>query len=284
MLSYRHGFHAGNHADVLKHSMLVYLLGYLSRKTTPWWFIDTHAGAAQYDLESEWARKHAEHEGGIAKLWSRRDLPPALAEYVAQVRRANDADVLRRYPGSPQLALQCARVDDRLRLFELHGSESEVLQRHFAAAKARVQVRAEDGFVGLASVLPPAPRRGLVLIDPSYEERTDYTRVVATLEDAVRRFATGIYMAWFPRIQRREARELPAALERLARAANVDWLHTTLTVRSPSADGFGMHGSGVFVLNPPYTMPEMLKRVLPYLREMLGQDASAATTLDHRIG
>lgn len=284
MLSYRHGFHAGNHADVLKHTLLVFLLGYLSRKDKLWWFVDPQAGAAHYDLESEWARKHAEHETGIARLWTRTDLPPALAEYVAQVRRVNKTDALRFYPGSPQLALQCARADDRLRLFELHPTESEVLRQHFASAKARVQVKAEDGFTGLASVLPPPPRRGLVLIDPSYEERTDYTRVVAALKDAVKRFATGSYMVWYPQIQRREARELPASLERLARAANVDWLNATLSVRSPSADGFGMHGSGVFVLNPPYTLPAMLKAVLPYLKKILGQDSGATTALDYRIG
>jgi len=284
MLSYRHGFHAGNHADVLKHTMLVFLIGYLSRKDKPWWFIDTHAGGAQYDLESEWARKNAEHESGIARLWRRTDLPPALDDYVAHVRRVNDAGMLRCYPGSPQLALQCARADDRLRLFELHGNEGETLQRHFAPAKARVQVRNEDGFAGLAAMLPPAPRRGLVLIDPSYEERDDYTRVIAALKDALKRFATGTYMVWYPQLQRRESRELPAALERITHAMGIDWLNASLAVRTPSTDGFGMHGSGVFVLNPPYTLPGMLKTVLPYLQTVLGQDAGATTTLEHRIG
>lgn len=284
MLSYRHGFHAGNHADVLKHTVLVFLLGYLSGKDKPWWFVDTHAGAALYDLASEWARKHAEQETGIARLWNRLDLPAALAQYVAHVRRVNANGALRFYPGSPQLALQCARDADRLRLFELHPTESEVLQSHFASAKARVQVKAEDGYAGLASVLPPAPRRGLVLIDPSYEVRTDYARVVSALKDGLKRFATGTYMVWYPQLQRREARDFPASLERLARAANADWLNAALTVCSPAADGFGMHGSGVFVLNPPFTLPGMLNAVLPYLQRILGQDAGAATTLEHRIG
>lgn len=284
MLSYRHGFHAGNHADVLKHTVLVFLLGYLSRKDKPWWYVDTHAGAAQYDLESDWARKNAEHQTGIARLWQRTDLPPALADYVAHVRRVNETGTLRFYPGSPQLALQCARTDDRLRLFELHGNESEALRQHFAATKARVQMKAEDGFAGLASMLPPPTRRGLVLIDPSYEERTDYTRVTSALKDGLKRFATGMYMVWYPQLQRREARDFPAALERMARAVDVDWLNATLSVRTLSADGFGMHGSGVFVLNPPYTLPGMLKSVLPYLRKVLGQDTGAATALEHRIG
>lgn len=283
MLSYRHGFHAGNHADVLKHSVLVFLLDHLSRKDKPWWFVDTHAGAAQYDLTSEWAREHAEHETGIARLWGRSDLPPALAQYVAHVRRVNDQGALRFYPGSPQLALQCARKNDRLRLFELHTTESEVLQQHFAAAKPRVQVRVQDGFAGLASVLPPAPRRGLVLIDPSYEERADYARVTSALEDGMKRFSTGTYMVWYPQLQRRESRDLPASLERMARAANADWLNAALTVHSPSADGFGLHGSGVFVINPPWTLPAMLASVLPCLRQLLGQDAAAAVQETHRI-
>jgi 23S rRNA (adenine2030-N6)-methyltransferase len=285
MLSYRHGFHAGNHADVLKHTVLVYLLGYLSRKDKPWCYVDTHAGAAGYDLRSEWARKHAEHETGIARLWGRSDLPAALADYVGQVRRFNAAaPELRFYPGSPQLAYQCARPDDRLRLFELHGNESEALQAHFAAAGPRVRVQAADGYAGLAAVLPPPSRRGLVLIDPSYEQHGDYTRVVTVLKEASKRFATGVYLVWYPQLQRREARDFPAALERMARAANIDWLNAGLSVRAPSADGFGMHGSGVFVLNPPWTLPAMLASVLPCLKTLLGQDGAAATTLEHRIG
>jgi 23S rRNA (adenine2030-N6)-methyltransferase len=284
MLSYRHGFHAGNHADVLKHAALVFLLDYLSRKDKPWWFVDTHAGAAQYDLHSEWAQKNGEHDNGITRLWREPDLPPALAGYVAHVRRLNPDGQLRIYPGSPQLARQCARADDRLRLFELHGTESAVLQRHFAADKAHVQVKPGDGYSGLASVLPPPPRRGLVLIDPSYEERTDYTRVAAAFKESLKRFASGIYMVWYPRIQRREAHELPAALERLAGAAQADWLNASLDVTTPSADGFGMHGSGIFVFNPPYTMPAMLNSALPYLQKRLGLDAGASTALRHKIG
>lgn len=284
MLSYRHGFHAGNHADVLKHTLLVFLLDYLSRKDKPWWFIDTHAGAAHYDLTSDWARKHAEHQSGIGRLWERQNLPTPLAAYVAHVRRANDTGTLRFYPGSPQLALQCARADDRLRLFELHSTESEVLQAHFARARRQVQVKSQDGFAGLASVLPPPTRRGLVLIDPSYETPTDYTRVVSALKDGLQRFATGIYLVWYPQLQRHEARELPAKLQRMAAATGVDWLDATLSVRSPAADGYGMHGSGVFVLNPPYTLPESLKAALPYLQNVLGQDTGASHALKWQIG
>lgn len=284
MLSYRHGYHAGNHADVLKHATLVFLLDYLSRKDKPWWYVDTHAGGACYDLASERARRNAEFETGIARLWTRADLPPALADYVAHVRRLNPDGTLRFYPGSPQLALQCARASDRLRLFELHGAESETLQQHFAAVKRQVQVTAGDGFEGLARVLPPPPRRALVLIDPSYEVRTDYARVAAALKDALKRFATGTYMVWYPLIQKREAREFPASLQRLARAAGVDWLDAALTVRQALPEGLGMHGSGLFVVNPPWTLPQMLGGVLPCLKQALAQDEHASSALEHRIG
>ena len=280
MLSYRHAFHAGNHADVLKHAVLVFLLRYLGQKDKPYWFIDTHAGAADYDLGSEWAQKNAEHAQGIARLWGRQDLPEGLAEYLAEVGRCNPDGVLRRYPGSPQLALQLTRADDRLRLFELHSTESRVLREYFAEAGSRVLVKAGDGFEGLASVLPPPPRRALVLIDPSYEDKGDYARVRSALEDAQARFATGVYMVWYPLVQRREAHELPAALKRVARG---DWLHASLTVRAPADSGHGLHGSGLFILNPPWTLPGMLEACLPALVLALGLDARAAFGLEHRI-
>jgi 23S rRNA (adenine2030-N6)-methyltransferase len=283
MLSYRHGFHAGNHADVLKHAVLVFLLDHLSRKEKPWLFVDTHAGAALYDLDSAWARKNAEHESGIARLWQRADLPPLLAAYAAHVRRLNADDALRSYPGSPQLALQCARSGDRLRLFELHPTESQVLRSHYSGAGSRVLVEAKDGYAGLASVLPPPTRRGLVLIDPSYEQKSDYVQVVATVKDALKRFATGIYMVWHPLLQRPEARGLGPALERMATAAGVDWLAATLTVMAPAADGIGMHGSGIFVVNPPWTLPDALKAALPCLEATLRRDDGAGSTLDWRI-
>jgi 23S rRNA (adenine2030-N6)-methyltransferase len=283
MLSYRHAFHAGNHADVFKHIVLGFLLAHLCRKDKPWWFVDTHAGAAQYALDGEWARKNAEHESGVARLWGRTDVPAAVADYLAHVRTVNGEGALRTYPGSPRLALQCARPDDRLRLFELHSTERRLLQAHFATCGSRVLVMAGDGFAGLASMLPPPTRRALALIDPSYEDKADYARVCRALADALRRFATGVYLVWYPQLQRRESHEMPAALQRVARAAGTDWLHATLTVRSPAAEGIGMHGSGLFVLNPPWTLPAMLESVQPFLRDALGQNAGAATQLEHRI-
>ena len=277
MLSYRHGFHAGNHADVLKHTVLVQLLRYLRQKEKPLWFVDTHAGAAAYALDGDYAAKNAEYESGITRLWTRDDLPQALVEYVAEVRALNPDGVLRRYPGSPQLALQLLRAQDRLRLFELHSTESQLLQQYFRGDAPRVMVQAADGFAGLQAVLPPPSRRALVLIDPSYEDKRDYRHVLSALRDAQKRFRAGVYAVWYPQVQRRESRQLPEQLKQLQEK---DWLHVTLTVRKPAGDGFGLHGSGMFILNPPWLLPEALESAMPYLAKTLAQDTGAGFGLE----
>ena len=279
MLSYRHGFHAGNHADVFKHFVLSRLLLHLTRKDKPLWVIDTHAGAGAYSLEQGFAAQNAEFEKGIGRLWSRNDLPGPLAEYVEQVRALNADGVLRFYPGSPQLALQMTREQDRLRLFELHTNESKALQDYFRGAGRRVSVVADDGFAGLKSVLPPPSRRGLVLIDPSYEVKSDYRDVVIAMRDALQRFATGTYAIWFPHLQRRESENLPEQLRRLAMG---DWLHVSLDVSAPATDGFGLHGSGVFIFNPPWNLETELRATMPALVDVLGQDEQAAFSLQFR--
>jgi 23S rRNA (adenine2030-N6)-methyltransferase len=279
MLSYRHGFHAGNHADVLKHVVLVQLLEALTRKDKPLWVVDTHAGAGIYSLESGYATKNAEHQSGIARLWARSNLPHPLATYVDLVRAANPDGTLRIYPGSPQLALQILREQDRLRLFERHTNECKALQANMASAGRRVAIVAGDGFAALKSVLPPPSRRALVLIDPAYEELADYRVVPATVRDALQRFATGIYAVWYPQLSRREAEALPGALRRLAQG---DWLDVALSVRAPAVDRIGLHGSGVFVFNPPWQLEARLGEAMPVLVEALGQDAAAAFRLEFR--
>ena len=281
MLSYRHAFHAGNHADVLKHCILVQLLRHLNQKDKPYWVVDTHAGAGSYRLDSEQAAKNREYEEGIARLWTREDLPPALADYVAAVRAINGGGKLRVYPGSPRLAMQLMRPQDRLRLFELHSSDAVLLQRDFARAFAdegnRFAIAEADGFASLKSVLPPPPRRGLVLIDPAYEDKRDYHRVIAALKEGLARFATGIYALWYPQLQRGELHPL---LEKLKKLPADAWLHASLTVRRPADDGFGMHGSGMFIVNPPWQLRETLETTLPYLVQALGQDDGAGFALE----
>lgn len=277
MLSYRHGFHAGNHADVIKHVLLVQLARYLGQKDKPFWFIDTHAGAGRYALDSAQASKLAEHREGIGRLWQRRDLPAAVAEYVELVRRFNPDGRLQTYPGSPALALATMRADDRLRLYELHSRDVLRLRENFAAHAKQVIVEAVDGFSALKALLPPPPRRALVLIDPAYEEKHDYQRVIHALRDCLQRFPGGTYLLWYPQLTRLEAHDLPPRLKRLP-ASN--WLHVALRVRTPDVDGFGMHGSGLFVINPPWTLQGTLQELMPWLVAVLGSDEGAGFTLE----
>ncbi|MBP7611439.1 MAG: 23S rRNA (adenine(2030)-N(6))-methyltransferase RlmJ [Steroidobacteraceae bacterium] len=277
MLSYRHGFHAGNHADVLKHTALVALLRILARKDKPLLVVDTHAGAGMYSLEQGFAVRNAEFRGGIGALWERSDLPEPVADYLDQVRAVNPDGVLRQYPGSPRIALGVLRPQDRLRLFELHSTEGAILARQFAQEGRRVTVTAGDGFAGLKAVLPPPSRRGLVLIDPSYELATDYRAVVTALRDGIERFATGTYVVWYPLLQRRESVELP---EKLRRAVDADWLDIALQVKAPSPDGLGLHGSGLFIVNPPWKYSEQMRGTLPWLARALAQDGAAGFRID----
>ena len=279
MLSYRHGFHAGNHADVLKHIALVALLRNLTRKDKPIMMVDTHAGAGMYSLEQGFAVKNAEFRDGIAALWERNDLPEPVVDSLGLVRAVNADGVLRHYPGSPRIALGVLRPQDRLRLFELHGTERQILAEQFADDGRRVTVNAGDGFAGLKAALPPPSRRGLVLIDPSYELVSDYRAVVAALRDGLQRFATGTYVVWYPLLQRREAIELP---ERLRRAAGTDWLDIALQVKAPSPEGRGLHGSGMFVVNPPWKFSEQMRGIMPWLTRVLAQDAGASFRIDGR--
>ncbi len=281
MLSYRHAFHAGNHADVLKHFIEVQLLRYLAQKDKPFWYIDTHAGAGCYALDSGYATQNAEYESGIARLWERDDLPAPLAEYVALVKRINPDGQMKLYPGSPLVGLEFLREQDRMRLFELHPSDSEILQQNFAknivGHGTQVLMQTADGFAALKALLPPPPRRALVLIDPPYEDKQDYQRVLSALRDGLKRFSTGVYAVWYPQLQRAEARQLPEQLKQLPVKS---WLHVALSVQAPSEDGFGMHGSGVFILNPPWLLHGVLQEVMPYMVKVLGQNGEGSFVLE----
>ncbi|MBK8116125.1 MAG: 23S rRNA (adenine(2030)-N(6))-methyltransferase RlmJ [Candidatus Accumulibacter sp.] len=280
MLSYRHAFHAGNHADVLKHLVLVQLTRYLCQKEQAFWYLDTHAGAGSYALDSAAAAKLGEFRDGVGRLWGRKDLPAALADYMALVRKVNPDGSLKVYPGSPMLALAIMRAQDRLRLFELHSREVIRLRENFQAFGKQAIVHDSDGFASLKALLPPPPRRAVVLIDPPYEERRDYDRVVNSLRECLTRFPTGTYMLWYPQLTKLEAHDLPQRLQRLS-ASN--WLQVTLRVRTPASDGFGMHGSGLYILNPPWTLQSTLQEVMPYLVGVLGQDAGAGFTLAGQV-
>jgi len=274
---------------VLKHMVLVQLLAYLNQKDAAYMVIDTHAGAGVYQLDSEYASKSGEFENGIARLWERDDAPGIVSDYLEVIRAMNPSGRLRHYPGSPFIAERVMREQDRLRLFELHSSDIRLLEdnvrkleahqaangiRHSARGK-RVMIQRADGFAGLKALLPPPSRRGLVLIDPPYEDKDDYRKVKAAIEDAQRRFATGTYAIWYPVLGRLESQQLP---ERLKRIAVADWLHVTLSIGAP-AEGRGLVGSGMFIINPPWTLEATLKDTMPWLTDVLARDGSARFTL-----
>ncbi len=267
MLSYRHSFHAGNFADVLKHIILIQNLEYLTKKDQPLCCIDTHAGPGKYDLNGDYALKNREFDNGIGKLWQRTDLPDCVARYVSLVKRFNGADTLTRYPGSPLITKQLLRDKDRLCLFELHTTEIKLLTLE-AKKDRRISVIHADGLTGCVNLLPPFERRGLVLIDPSYEIKSDYQQVVASLIAMHKRFATGTYALWYPVIDRSRNQKLELAIKN-AGIKNIQLFE--LGLRADSNE-HGMTATGMIVINPPWTLAAEMNRVLPWLAEVLGHN------------
>lgn len=277
MLSYRHAFHAGNHADVLKHWIYCLVLAYYREKDKPFWVIDTHAGAGMYALDSANANKTAEYRDGILRLHTQK-APTVFASYLQAVQQAQ-AGQSDCYPGSPCLASPFLSAADKLRLFELHPADAALLQQQFTAHKRQVSVLQKDGFEGIKACLPPPTKRGVVLIDPPYEVKDDYSRVVHCLKDSLKRFATGTYLVWYPRLQRPEPQQMVEQL----RALGTDYLHVTLDVKAPSADGFGMHGSGMWVINPPWTLQAAVAPTLDWLADTLAQDQGAQARCEGQL-
>lgn len=269
MLSYLHGFHAGNFADLHKHAILVALLEALNRKAKPWSYLETHSGRALYDLNDAQAQKTGEYQQGIGRLWAQ---PQAevLEPYLQQVRRVNQG-TLSHYPGSPTIAAGMARAEDRLRLMELHSTEVEALRQQFRQDE-RVAVHHRDGYEGVNALLPPTPKRGLVLIDPAYEVKTEYAQVVRFLNKACRRWPNGIYAVWYPLLAANRWQEMVQAV---AEAALGPLLRSELRVADENSGG--MYGSGMLVLNPPWQLDRQLESLLPALAQGLGLSAGAAT-------
>lgn len=278
MLSYRHAFHAGNHADVLKHYVLFEILSYYGQKDKPYWYIDTHAGAGQYDLKGPQAAQNAEYLEGVGRLWEQSQLPPALVAFLGALRAFNSGPDLRIYPGSPLLAGSLVRDEDRMLLYEMHPADLRALQAGVKAAGRQVKVRGEDGFAGLVGILPPPTRRAVILIDPPYEVKADYRRVEEVLSAALKRFPQGTYVLWYPLLRRNEVQVMRERFRRLGAPA---WLQVELQVRQPT--GSGMYGSGVYVINPPWTLPQQLESILPTLRDRLAVDAGARFSLESHI-
>ncbi len=275
MFSYRHAFHAGNHADVLKHITLLATLRHLQQKEAGLTLIDTHAGAGLYRLDGDYAQKGAEAEEGLFKLLEavaeREDLPEPVQDYLEQVAHFNPNGEARVYPGSPFLMAQRLRHEarDRLKLFELHPTDIQALAGNVGQLELgrTVQVSREDGFEALRKLLPPpasasGSKRAMVLIDPSYEIKSDYAKVANVIQDSLKRFPTGTYLVWYPIIPRPEAHELPRRLKTLANQAGRSWLNATLAIGKGAEGDTGLSASGMFVINPPYTLAEQLRAAL----------------------
>ena len=281
MLAYRHAFHAGNHADVLKHLVLMLVLQHMNAKDKGWRYVDTHAGAGGYSLEGDYAKKRGEAEDGIVRVLARDDQPPPVAELVALLRAFNDGkQAIKQYPGSPAIAQMLMRQQDQLRLSELHPTDHKILASYLGDVPG-VEVKMVDGFGSLKTHLPPPTRRGVVLIDPSYEIKTDYTRVLAALRETLERFADAVVLVWLPQVQLVQSAQLPQRLKAAVDAGGKKgWLHARLTLAQADARGFGMMGSSMFVANPPHTLFEQLQPVMPWLAQVMAQMEGASSALD----
>jgi len=280
MLSYRHAFHAGNHADILKHYTFSLILDYFNQKDKSYHVIDTHAGAGMYAIKSDFSQKNMEFETGVSRLLKAPHLPESLAQFVTMVQSFNPTTTFNFYPGSPKIAEYFLRADDKLYLFELHPNEYNILFNNFNdKKKTHTQILLQDGFQRLKACLPPSTKRGIVIIDPPYEQKQDYQQVVATIQDSLKRFSSGCYIIWYPLLARDEPAQMVEALRGLG-AQN--WLNVSMQVTNQSAD-IGMYGSGLYIINPPWTLPKTLQESLPILTNLLAKDENASYQLIFEI-
>lgn len=287
-MNYRHSYHAGNFADVLKHAVLAAVLDYLKRKDPGFRIIDTHAGIGIYDLSSVEAQKTGEWRDGVGRVMDA-DLSEPLAAFLSPwleaVRALNpqvEAETetaLQLYPGSPKLARMLMRKQDRLSAIELHPADAEILKSAFEG-DYQVRVTELDGWLALGAHLPPKERRGLVLIDPPFEQKGEFDRMVDGLARATRRFATGTYMLWHPIKADSPLEAFDAKLTALGRPR-------TLTVRLLIRDNKtapGLNGSGLVIVNPPFTLEAELSAVLPELAALLAQGPGASAEIRMLVG
>lgn len=274
MLSYRHSFHAGNHADVLKHTVQSLIISALNEKDKPYLYLDTHAGAGRYLLSGEHAERTGEYLDGIARIWQQDDLPAELGPYIKAVKDLNPNGKLRYYPGSPLIARFLLREYDKLQLTELHSSDFPLLRGEFLK-DSRARTDRADGYQQLKSKLPPLSRRGFVLIDPPYELKSDYQAVVKGIEEGYKRFSTGVFALWYPVVLRQQIKRMCKELEAtgIRRILQIE-----LGVR-PDSDRFGMTASGMIVINPPWKLEQQMNNVLPWLHSKLVPAGTGHTTV-----
>lgn len=264
MLSYRHSFHAGNHADVLKHIVQSLILNSLQQKEKPFVYHDTHSGVGRYDLTHEWSEKTGEYKQGIARVWQQDHIPAELDSYLDAIRQLNQGETLRYYPGSLRVARAHLREQDRMVLTELHPSDYPLLEQEFHRDR-QVSIYKEDGFARLKASLPPQERRGLVLIDPPYELAKEYGDVVRAIAQSYKRWATGIYAIWYPVVNRCDIDDM---LEGLQGLEIRKILQIELGV-APDTNERGMTASGMIVINPPWTLESQMQTILPFLKQAI---------------
>ena len=270
MLSYQHGYHAGNYADIIKHFTLTLLLNYLVKKEKPLFFLETHAGRGIYDLKDKQALKTGEALRGIEYLWSRRkSLPAVFSPYLQQIQALNHGNSLRYYPGSPSLAIQSLRPQDRQYFCELHPTEFNHLQ-NLPSFEKRVFFSNNDGLEVLHALVPPAERRGLIFLDPSYEIKTEYRTIPAAVKSAYNRFATGVYCIWYPIIDNKLHSQILRGLKNVGAKNNL-CIEFNLT----SSVKEGMTGCGLWIINPPYVLLSELKLGLEALRKLFNPGVSS---------
>jgi len=269
LLSYRHAFHAGNFADVLKHAVLTLVLDYMARKEKGYTYIDSHSGAGMYSLKNEYAQKTGEYKEGIAKIIQAENdasFPEALTPYVELIKQLTpENSELDIYPGSPGIAKQLMRRQDSAHLFELHPTDIQHLVEYCQRWK-KSHVKQSDGYQGVLGLIPPPSRRGVVLIDPPYELKEDYAKAVKTIIKAYKKFNSGTYILWYPVV----TRERIDAMERdFSRSEVRNLLQVEFCLQNDSEE-YGMTGTGLFIVNPPWQLEKQLSEILPFMKANLG--------------
>ena len=282
-MNYRHAYHAGNHADVLKHIVLARALALMTKKHKPLFFLDAHAGVGRYALWGDEALKTLEWQDGVGRFYDRKgeavalslEIEALIAPWRKAVESVNDGgQPVSHYPGSPDLARMLLRADDRMLFNELHPEDQALLAKAFARDK-RVSVIHGDAGIAVKSHLPPRERRGLILIDPPYEQENEAGTAITMLRDGLRRFATGVFMLWYPVT----GDGMSDAIKKEAAALGVPkMMIAELTVRTVRAEG-GLAGSGLIIINPPWPVGDELRLIGPALRDRLAQDEGAAWSL-----
>jgi len=265
-MNYRHAFHAGNHADVLKHYVLSRLIALLSRKEAPFAYLDSHAGVGLYDLQGDQASRTGEWLQGIARLWQAEDVPDQLVDYLEVIRAMNPDGVLRHYPGSPELARLLTREQDRLHLNEKHPEDGRLLKENMAGDR-RVAVHLGEGWHVPRALLPTREKRVLLLIDPPFEQTDEQERCVQALNEAIGRMRQAVVAIWYPI---KELGQLRRFYRDLEKSAAPKLLRIELYVH-PADDAQRLNGSGLVISNPPWGLEDELKQVLPWLTTLLGQ-------------